>query len=294
MQEIMRKEEIKIEDMIYEINGIQVMVDSDLAKLYKCKNGTKEINQAVKNNPNKFPNRYSWILNEKESNDLLVKIFDQKNIETRGGRFKNPRVFTEQGIAMLATILHTEVATEISIAIMDSFVKMRHFIKDNADVFKSLNIVNNKLAIHDEKLDYLFSKFDKKEQLFLKGQIFEAYINVLDLLNQASNEIIIVDNYADVNILDLIKNIKSNITLITRDSDRLNDIMTEKYNEEYHNLKVIRNNNFHDRFIVIDNKEIYILGTSLNSIGEKTTFIVKINDINIIKLLQKRIDNIKK
>ena len=104
MNELINKEQIKIEDMIYEIRGKQVMLDSDLAKLYKCKNGTKEINQSVKNNPDKFPERFSWKLTEEESRTLLVKIFDQKR-ENRGGRYKNPRVFTEQGVAMLATIL---------------------------------------------------------------------------------------------------------------------------------------------------------------------------------------------
>lgn len=120
MNDIILKEEKQIENLVYEIRGIQVMLDSDLANLYHCKNGTKEINQAVKNNPDKFPDYYSWKLTDKESEDLLVKIFDQKRkIDTRGGKFKNPRVFTEQGIAMLATILKTEVATKVSIRIID-------------------------------------------------------------------------------------------------------------------------------------------------------------------------------
>ena len=131
---------IKIENMIYEIRGIQVMLDSDLAKLYQCKNGTKEINQAVKNNPNKFPERFSWNLSDEESQIFLVKNFDQKK-ETRGGRFKNPRVFTEEGVAMLATIIHTKVATEISIIIMDTFVSMRHYLIKNILIENILNII---------------------------------------------------------------------------------------------------------------------------------------------------------
>ena len=109
MNEIITKDDIKIENMIYEINGKQVMLDSDLAKLYNCKNGTKEINQAVKNNIEKFPERYSWKLTEKESRFFLVKNFDQ-NIEKRGGKYNKPRVFTEQGIYMLATILKSKIA----------------------------------------------------------------------------------------------------------------------------------------------------------------------------------------
>ena len=114
MNGLIVKEEIKIEDMIYEIRGKQVMLDSDLAKLYQCKNGTKEINQAVKNNLDKFPERFSWKLTDEECNIFLVKNFDQKN-ETRGGRYKNPRVFTEQGVAMLSTILKSKVAIKTSI-----------------------------------------------------------------------------------------------------------------------------------------------------------------------------------
>ena len=119
-------EEIKIENMIYEIRDKQVMLDSDLAKIYGCKNGTKEINQAVKNNLEKFPERFSWKLTDIESQKLLVKIFDQKNIELRGGKFRNPRVFTEQGVAMLATILKSKIATQVSIRIMDAFISMRN------------------------------------------------------------------------------------------------------------------------------------------------------------------------
>ena len=134
---------LNIENMIYEIRGKQVMLDSDLAKLYQCKNGTKEINQAVKNNPDKFPERFSWKLNTSDSYEFLVKKFDQK-IETRGGKYKNPRVFTEQGVAMLSTILKSKVATETSIRIMDAFVYMRKYISNN--FYKNEKILISSLA----------------------------------------------------------------------------------------------------------------------------------------------------
>lgn len=136
MNELMLKEDEKIENMIYVIRGIPVMLDSDLAKLYHVE--TKRINEAVKNNPYKFPDRFSWKLTEIESRNFLVENFDQK-IETRGGRFKNPRVFTEQGVAMLATILKSKVAIEISIAIMDAFVALRRYISSNLLEQKYIN-----------------------------------------------------------------------------------------------------------------------------------------------------------
>ena len=130
------EEKLNIKNMIYIIRGKQVMFDSDLAKLYKCKNGTKEINQAVKNNTDKFPERFSWKLTTEEYEDLRSRILTSSSIKSHGGRRYLPRVFTEQGVAMLATILRTPVATGISISIMDAFVAMRKFIYSNKDMFQ--------------------------------------------------------------------------------------------------------------------------------------------------------------
>ena len=135
MNEIEVKDIIKIEDYIYEIRGKHVMLDSDLAELYKCKNGTKEINQAVKNNIDKFPDRFSWVLTDEEYRDLRSKILTSSSISNYGGRRYNPRVFTEEGVAMLATILHTKIAAKISIAIMDAFVAMRHYLYENKEIY---------------------------------------------------------------------------------------------------------------------------------------------------------------
>ena len=278
MNNIVTINDINIENMIYEIKGKQVMLDSDLARLYQCKNGTKEINQAVKNNPDKFPERYSWILTDEDSYDFLVKNFDQKK-ETRGGRYKNPRVFTEEGVAMLATILHTKVAARVSINIMDAFVKMRHFIKDNAEVFKSLNNINTKLLDHDNKINELFDKFDKKDNhLFLSNTTFDSYVDILNILKLAKKELIIIDNYADINTLNLIKKLNVKVTIISNNKKYLTKEDIDKYNSEYNNLNVIFNNSFHDRYIIIDNKDIYFLGSSINNIGSKISSIIKCND----------------
>ena len=280
----------KIEDMIYEIRGVQVMLDSDLANIYETE--TKRINEAVSRNPLKFPKKYCWVLSDVESS-FLVANCDQK-LETRGGRYKNPRVFTEQAVAMLATILKTPKAVQMSLAIIDAFVKMRHFINDNKDIYMSINRIDNKIAEHDEKINYIFSKFDKKEKMLLKGEVFDGYLSVLELLKTANENIIVLDNYADITFLALIRNIKCSVTLITKKSDRLNDLEIDKYNSEYHNLKVIRNNESHDRFIIIDNKMIYQIGTSLNSIGEKITMIIRIEDKEIQNVLLNIINRIVK
>ena len=294
--EIEVKGNIKIENMIYEIRGQQVMLDSDLAKLYGTE--TKRINEAVRRNPEKFPNKYCWILSDEESKNFLVANCDQK-IETRGGRFKNPRVFTEHAVAMLATILKTSTAIAISLEIMDAFVKMRHFLIENKDIYLSLNNINNrltnqenKLLEHDTKFEYIFSKFDKKEQLYLEGKTYDSYSNLVDILEYAKDEIIIVDSYADKYLLDLIRNIKVNVILITKNNNRLSDIEITKYHKQYNNLRVIRDNSFHDRYIIIDKKELYLCGTSINNIGNKTFMIIKLIDDNIKNALLENINNI--
>ncbi len=214
-------ENFKIEDMIFEIRGRQVMLDSDLAKLYQCKNGTKEINQAVKNNLEKFPLRFSFRLTEEESQIFLVKNFDQK-VETRGGKYRNPRVFTEQGVAMLATILKSVVATHVSIKIMDAFVAMRKYLSTNLIEQKYIN----EMVLNDNKridlLEETFSKFDEKKkinEIYFAGQIWDSFSKIIDILKEANHELIIVDAYADKETLDLIKNLKVSVIFNSKNEE---------------------------------------------------------------------------
>ena len=268
------------------------MLDSDLAKLCECKNKTKSINLAVKRNTERFPNDFYFQLTEDEYRNILR--FQSETLELKQGKYSKylPYAFTEQGVAMLATVIHTTVATKVSINIMRAFVTMRHLIINNHDIYKSINYINNKLLEHDEKFNYLFSKFDKKEQLFLKGQTFSAYSNILEILNSAKESILVIYEYADISFLNLINAIKCNIILITKDSNRLSDIVIEKYMQEYHNLKVIRNNSFHDRFIIVDNKDIYLLGSSINNAGDKTFMIIKLENDSVKKTIINEINKI--
>jgi len=289
MNEIIMKEDIKIENMIYVINGIYVMFDSDLGKLYNVE--TKRINEAVKNNPRKFPKRYAFRVSESEFNFLK-----SKKSTSKGGSRKGHTAFTEQGVAMLATILKSDVAIDVNIKIMDTFVLMRHYLNDNKDVYKTLNAINTrltnqktKLLEHDDKFNYIFSKFDKKEKIFLAGERYDAYSNFISIFKEAKEELIIIDSYADITLLDLIRNINCNIILITKDSPRLSDIEITKYNSQYNNLKVIRNNSFHDRYFILDRKIIYHSGASLNSAGNKTFMINKLEDKFVINII---LDNV--
>lgn len=286
MNEIIEEENKVIEKMIYEIRGVQVMLDSDLAREYKCANGTKTINLAVKRHPNRFPERFMFQLTKAEYNNLRFQFETTKRNMSR----TLPYAFTEQGVAMLASVLRTRAAEEVSVKIMDAFVKMRHLIIKNSDIYKNFYNINNKLLEHDNKIDYLFSRFDSKEEVFLKGETFNAYKYFLSIIKSTKNELIVIDNYADISFLDLIKNISANIILITKDSNRLTNIEIEKYNKQYHNLKVIRSNYFHDRYYIVDRKCIYLSGTSFNNAGDKMFMIVKIENEKVKKTILSQVN----
>ena len=273
-----------IENMIYEIRGKQVMLDSDLAKLYKVE--TKRINEAVKNNPEKFPERFSWKLTDAESNSFLVENFDQKKrIETRGGKYKNPRVFTEQGVAMLATVLKSKTATEVSIRIMDTFVLMRYYVSEDL-LMKSY--YNDMVVRHDSEIKKIQDNLDKMQnkkvlnEIYYNGQIYDAYSKIIDIFYDSKKELIIIDSYADKSILDIISRLNVNVIIITKKNNLLKKIDIDKYNSQYNNLKVIFNDDFHDRYFIIDKKILYHCGTSLNRIGCRTFSINLISDNKLI------------
>ena len=284
MNEIITREDIKIEDMIYEVRGKQVILDSDLAKLYQVE--TKRINEAVKNNPDKFPERFSWKLTDEEVQHLLVEIFDQKR-ETRGGRYKNPRVFTEQGVAMLSTVLKSKVATQVSIAIMDAFVTMRKYISDN---LLEQKYINTMVLKHDEEIKLLqgaFSKFDAiSNELFFEGQIYDAYSLLLDIFSSSLESIIIIDNYISKELLDVLSRTNKMITVYTKNMD---NTLIKKYQSQYNNLTIKINNSFHDRFIIIDDKVLYHCGASFKDLGKKCFAINKIDNMEMIEDIESRL-----
>ncbi len=247
MNNLIIKDTEKIESLIYEIRGEQVMLDSDLARLYGVE--TKRINEAVRRNSEKFPERFSWILNEFDVSNLR----SQFATSSYGGRRYSLRVFTEQGVAMLATILKSQTATKVSIAIMDAFVLMRRYISTNLVEQK---YINNQVLKNTEDIKILKETFDefkpKINSLFYEGQIYDAYSLLLEILNKSEDNIIIIDNYAGKELLDILKNINKNIIIVSKNID---EITKNKYLKQYNNITFINNDTFHDRFIIVD-KEI--------------------------------------
>ena len=276
--------------MIYEIRDKKVILDSDLARLYGVE--TKRINEAVKNNIEKFPERYCFKLSDNESNNLLAEIFDQK-IEKRGGKYKNPRVFTEQGVYMLATILKSKLATSITIAIMDAFVVMKNIINTSLIEQKYFNELTIKNTEDIKLLQESFDKLNTKESnnhIFYEGQIYDAYSLLIDILSKAKKEIIIIDNYAGKKLFDIIRNINVKVKIYTENID---NISKEKYEKQYSNIEMITTNTFHDRFIIIDNKVLYHSGASFKDLGKKCFAITKMEDSNILKELLDKLEKAK-
>ena len=288
MNNTMVKDEVNIENLIYEVRGKQVMLDSDLAMLYHTE--TKRINEAVNRNKAKFPERFCFRITESEYNFLKSQIATSK-----GGSRKGHTVFTEQGVAMLATILKTDVATKVSIAIMDAFVAMRKYISSNLIEQK---YINNMVLEHDSQIKLLQSTFNKLEEkkkvneIYFDGQIYDAYSKIQEIFKEAKKEIIIIDGYADNTILDIIKRLKVNVTIITKPNNLLTKQDVLKYNKQYHNLKVIYDNSFHDRYFIIDGNIVYHCGASINRIGYKTFSITLIGDEYMCKLLSSRVNKI--
>ena len=266
-----------IKSKIYIVRERQVILDSDLARYYRIE--TKVLVQNVKRNLKRFPDNFMFQLTDEEFLLLRSQIVTSNN---RGGRRYNPYAFTEHGVAMLSGLLNSPNAIEINIKIIESFVSMRHYLNENKDIYQSLNRLSNKVDEHDEKLELLFSSFNKKERLFLPNEEYDSYSYVFNILRNAKKELIIIDSYADISLLDIVRNIDSSITLITSSKSKLSKSEIDKFNKQYNKLKVIKDNSFHDRYFIIDRKTIYHLGTSINYMGQKV-FSINLLEDNLIK-----------
>ena len=235
MNEIVDKEDKKIENMIYEVRGVQVMLDSDLARLYECVNGTKSINLAVNRHLDRFPEDFYFQLTKEEYNCLKFQIETSNSGNNLGGVRKLPYVFTEQGVAMLATILRTKIASNVSINIMRAFVKMRHYIGNNE--YRISNI-ETKILEHDNSIKLLQESFDKLEKkkkindIYFNGQVYDAYSKILDIFKSAIRKLIIIDVYADKTILDIIRRLDIEVIIITKSNNLLTGQDIVRYNNQ--------------------------------------------------------------
>lgn len=295
----------EIKNLIHTIRGKQVMLDRDLAKLYNCKNGTKTINQAVRRNIERFPERFMFQLCEEEYTFCGPNLGPQ-NVVSKIRSL--PYAFTEQGVAMLATIIKTEVAVEISIRIMDAFVEMRKFLIDNQFIIERINTIelnqleykketNEKLKEHERRFEIMLKEFEKNnpkdcmQKVFFEGQIWDSYNLIVNIIKRAEKKILIIDNYIDDSILEMLSKKKEGVevVIITSNKSNILKLDIQKFNKEYPTLKIAKSDKFHDRFIIIDNKELYHCGASLKDLGKKCFGINRIEDEEYIESLKKKV-----
>ena len=225
-----------------------------------------------------------------------ISRFQFETLKGRGHNIKYlPFVFTEQGVAMLATVLRTNVAEEISIKIMDAFVAMRKYISKNLIENKYINDMlikhDKEISEHTESIKLIqntLEKFEEKKkinEIYFNGQIYDAYSKILEIFNDAKDNLIIIDGYADKTILDIVKRLKVKVKLITKPNNLLTKQDVEKYNKQYHNLEVIFDSTYHDRYFILDDNILYHCGASINRIGYKTFSITQVNDESILETL---------
>lgn len=270
MSELVLNEE-NIKSRIYTLRNMQVMLDKDLAELYGVK--AIRLREQVKRNIDRFPDDFMFQLSDNEVEFMVSQnaIPSKKHL---GGYL--PYVFTEQGVASLSGVLNSERAIEVNILIIRAFVAMRRFLVNNAGVFKRLDKLELKQIETDKKFEQVFNALQSKDLepnqgIFFDGQIFDAYKFVSGLIRKAVKSIILIDNYIDESVLDLFTKKKKpvEITILTKNISQVLKLDVKKFNAQYPKISIKEFNKAHDRFIIIDDKEVYHLGASLKDLGKK-------------------------
>jgi len=272
--------QIEIENRIFTIRGLQVMLDYHLATIYEVE--TKRLNEQVKRNKKRFPDSFMFQLSQNEWDNLQSQFAtapDSDNLQSQFATSKRrtlPYVFTEQGVSMLSAILNSDHAIQVSIQIMQAFVNMRKFLLNNASVFQRLHQIEIKQLQSDEKFEKIFKaleagKVEPDKGIFFEGQIFDAYSFVADIIKKANSNIILIDNYVDESVLTLLNKRKNNVSAVicTKNITKELQLDVKKHNAQYPVVSVKTFLNSHDRFLIIDNKELYHIGASLKDLGKK-------------------------
>lgn len=284
----------EIKSLIYVVRGQQVMLDSDLAMLYQVE--TKVFNQAVSRNIERFPENFRFQLTKEEFDALRSQIATPNG---RGGRRYRPYMFTEQGIAMLSGVLRSDVAVQVSIRIMNTFVEMRRFIANNAILFEKVSNIELKQLEYQKSTDERFDKVfqyiedhaESEQKIFFDGQIYDAFSLITSIVQKAQKEIILIDGYVDVDTLNILakKNTGVDVKIYTYASARLTNTDAANFNAQYPTLTVKKTQVFHDRFIILDGKTAYHIGASIKDAGKKCFGISLLEDPGMVTDLLNRL-----
>jgi len=291
--QMMLLENETIQNKIYAIRGVQVMVDRDLAQLYGVE--TRRLNEQVKRNIERFPKEFMFQMTNKELENWKSQIATS-NKEIMGLR-KLPFVFTEQGVSMLSAVLKSQTAVQISIQIIKSFVNMRRFLQNNASIFTRIESIEKRQISYelknDSKVDVILNAIEEKgvpqkQHIFYDGQIFDAYLFVSDIIKSAKNSIKLIDNYIDESTLVLFNKRDTNVDMIiyTKTISKKIKLDLGKYNAQYPKIEIQKFELSHDRFLIIDDIKVYHFGASLKDLGKKWFAVSKL-DINSFELLGK-------
>lgn len=289
----------KIQGLIYIVRGKQVMLDSDLARLYQVE--TKVFNQAVKRNIKRFPESFRFQITEGEYNSLRSQF-----VTSKGGRRYLPYVFTEQGIAMLSAVLRSDIAIQVSIRIMETFVEMRRYMANNELLYKKVNDLETHLIESDiqhkafeqktderfkEVFDYIAQHQESSQKIFFDGQIFDAFSLLAEIVSQANKSIILIDGYVDIGTLNILSKKKKavDVCIYTFSNTKLSVQDITNFNAQYPKLEVRYTRAFHDRFLILDNTKAYHIGASLKDAGKKCFGINKIEDSGVIRDIVQRV-----
>ena len=277
-----------IKSLILTVRGTQVLLDSDVALLYGYE--VKNLNRAATRNEDRFPPEFRFQLTAQELEQVLrfqngtSNSTDNTTGENRGGRRYLPYVYTEHGIIMLAGVLRNEKAVQVSIGITKAFVEMRRFIHANNEIFTKIMSIDNKLLEHDRKFDEVFDLLHPPEiirqNIFYKGQFYDAYELIIRLVKKAKSSIIVIDNYANSSVLDMLTNKKESvvIVIITANPGELSSEHLKRFVVQYGAVEVMASRDFHDRFIIVDKNEVYAFGASLKDVGKKCFEVSKSED----------------
>jgi len=288
MNELKKLDENKLRNHIYTIRGSQVMLDSHLAALYEVK--PRRLREQVKRNIGRFPEDFMFQLTEQET-DYMVSQNAIPSKQHLGGSL--PFVFTEQGVANISSVLTSERAIEVNIRIMRAFVAMRKIIVSNSLIYQRLDNVEKKQIEHDKKFELVFNAMEDKNikpdnGIFFDGQVFDAYKLVSDIIEAANNSIVLFDNYVNTSVLTLFSKRKKgvDVKIYTRDISKQLRLDVEKFNVQYGPIEAVKFERCHDRFLIIDDKEIYHIGASLKDLGKKVFAFSKF-DKDVFRLLEK-------
>ena len=296
----LKVETIDIRSQIHIVRGKQVMLDSDLAMLYKVETGA--LNRAVKRNKKRFPEDFCFQLSGEEFLRCQNGISKDNDPDGRGGRRYMPYAFTEQGISMLSAILRSDVAINVSIGIMRAFVEMRKFLATNSLILNRVEELEIKQLEYqkstDERFDRVFQYIEdhaeSEQKIFFDGQIYDAFSLITTIIQKAKSDIVLIDGYVDVNTLNILvkKNVGVDVTIFTYANAPLTKKDVENFNTQYPTLTVKKTQVFHDRFIILDGKTVYHIGASIKDAGKKCFGISLINDSSIVLGILNRLKTI--